>query len=184
MNRNLLKTPTGQPRLSKNWHIACDFSEESESSLHKRRRLRNCEKGMEFLTCDGCEDYYYISIFKLSFPMTKVSGPSNTFSINALLRNLALKHFSVWPNQYLHPIAFHSAATTTNKLMAQPWVIKWDSATPIFSQVLSYTNFSVNTTAPNLNSTAATLTTASALLVYQKGVKSIYNRRQFLSSGS
>ena len=74
------------------------FSEKSESSLHKRRRLRNCEKGMEFLTCDGCEDYYYISIFKLSFPITKVSGPSNTFSINALLRNLALKHFSVWPN--------------------------------------------------------------------------------------
>ena len=37
---------------------AYDFSEKSESSLHKRRSLRNCEKGMEFLTCDGCEDEY------------------------------------------------------------------------------------------------------------------------------
>ena len=42
----------------KNWHIASDFSEKSESSLHKRQSLRNCEKGMEFLTCDGCEDEY------------------------------------------------------------------------------------------------------------------------------
>ena len=33
------------------------FSEKSESS-HKRRSLRNCEEGMEFLTCDGCEDEY------------------------------------------------------------------------------------------------------------------------------
>ena len=40
------------------WHITSDFSEKSESSLHKRRGLRNCEKGMEFLTCDGCEDEY------------------------------------------------------------------------------------------------------------------------------
>ena len=30
----------------------------TESSAHKRRSLRNCEKGMEFLTCDGCEDEY------------------------------------------------------------------------------------------------------------------------------
>ena len=34
------------------------FSEKSESSPHKRRGLRNCDKGMEFLTCDGCEDEY------------------------------------------------------------------------------------------------------------------------------
>ena len=34
------------------------FRKKSESSLHKRRSLRNCEKGMEFLTCDGCEDEY------------------------------------------------------------------------------------------------------------------------------
>ena len=39
-------------------NIATDFSEKSESSLCKRRSLRNCEKGMEFLTCDGCEDEY------------------------------------------------------------------------------------------------------------------------------
>ena len=37
-------------------------------------------------------------LFILSFPLTKVSGPSNIFSIIALLRNLALKHYSVWPN--------------------------------------------------------------------------------------
>ena len=30
----------------------------NQSSLHKRRRLKNCEKGMEFLTRDGCEDEY------------------------------------------------------------------------------------------------------------------------------
>ena len=41
-------TETAWPRLSKNWHIASDFSEKSELSLHKRRGLRNCEKGMEF----------------------------------------------------------------------------------------------------------------------------------------
>ena len=34
------------------------FSEKSESSLHKRRSLRNCEIGMEFFTCDGCADEY------------------------------------------------------------------------------------------------------------------------------
>ena len=51
-------TETGESRLSKDWHIASDFSEKSESSQHKRRSLRNCEKGMELLTCDGCEDEY------------------------------------------------------------------------------------------------------------------------------
>ena len=84
---------------------------------------------------------YYLLIKDLyrstNLPMTKVSGPSNIFSINALLRNLALKHYSVWPNQYSHSIAFHSVVTTTNKLMAWPWVLKWDPATPIFLQVLS-----------------------------------------------
>ena len=29
------------------------FSEKSESSLHKRRSPRNCEKGMEFLMSDS-----------------------------------------------------------------------------------------------------------------------------------
>ena len=53
-------TETGWPRLSKNWHIASDFSEKSESSLHKQWSLRNCEKSMEFLTCDGCEDKYSV----------------------------------------------------------------------------------------------------------------------------
>ena len=38
------------------------------------------------------------------------------FSINALLRNLALKHCSVWPNKYSHSIAFYSVAAKTNKL--------------------------------------------------------------------
>ena len=32
------------------------FSEKSESSLHKRISLRNCEKGMKYLTCDGWKD--------------------------------------------------------------------------------------------------------------------------------
>ena len=44
-----------------------------------------------------------------------------------------------------------------------PWVLEWDPATPIFLQVLSNINFLVNTTAQNLNSTAVTLTIASAL---------------------
>ena len=44
----------------KNWHLASDFSEKSESSLHKRRSLRNCEKGAELLTCDGCENKYSV----------------------------------------------------------------------------------------------------------------------------
>ena len=44
-----------------------------------------------------------------------------------------------------------------------PWVPKWDPAMLIFSYVLSNTNFSANTTAPNLNSTVVTLTTVSAL---------------------
>ena len=30
------------------------------------------------------------------------------FSINTLLRNLTLKHYSVWPNYYLHSVASHS----------------------------------------------------------------------------
>ena len=36
----------------KNKHITSDFPEKLESSLHKRQSLRNCEKSMEFLTCD------------------------------------------------------------------------------------------------------------------------------------
>ena len=48
-------TETGWPRLSKNWHIASYLSEKPESPLHKRRSLKNCEKGMEFSTCYGCE---------------------------------------------------------------------------------------------------------------------------------
>ena len=40
-------------------HVASGFSEKSESSQHKRRSLRNCEKGMKFLTCAGCEDEYH-----------------------------------------------------------------------------------------------------------------------------
>ena len=27
-------------------------------TTHKRRSLRNCDKGMEILACDGCEDEY------------------------------------------------------------------------------------------------------------------------------
>ena len=34
----------------------------TESSAHKRRSLRNCEKGMEFLTCDGCEDIQQVTM--------------------------------------------------------------------------------------------------------------------------
>ena len=41
---------------------------------------------------------WILHLFILSFPMTKVSGPSDIFSINAQLRNLALKRYSVWPN--------------------------------------------------------------------------------------
>ena len=33
-----------------------DFLGKSDWSLHKRRSLRNCVKGMEFLTRDGCEN--------------------------------------------------------------------------------------------------------------------------------
>ena len=42
----------------RNRPFSSDFKEKSESSLHKRRSLRNWEQGMEFLTCDGCEDEY------------------------------------------------------------------------------------------------------------------------------
>ena len=38
--------------------------------------------------------------------------------------------------------------TNTNKLMAWPWVLKWDPATQIFSLVLSNISILVNTTAP------------------------------------
>ena len=33
--------PLLQPRFSKNWHISPDSLEKSESSLHRRRSLRN-----------------------------------------------------------------------------------------------------------------------------------------------
>ena len=42
----------------KNWHIASNFSKKKESSPHKRRSLRICEKDMESLMCDGCEGEY------------------------------------------------------------------------------------------------------------------------------
>ena len=38
---------------------------------------------------------WILHLLIMSFPMTKVSRPSNIFSINALLRNLALKQNSV-----------------------------------------------------------------------------------------
>ena len=41
-----------------NWHITSNFSEKLESSLYKQQSLRDHEKGMEFLTCDRCEDEY------------------------------------------------------------------------------------------------------------------------------
>ena len=50
---------------------------------------------------------------------------------------------------------------------------------------LSKTNFSANTTASNLNSAAATLTTVCRrYLLYQREANSIHNRSQFLSPGS
>ena len=52
------ETETGSPRLSKNLYITSDVSEISQSSLQKITSLRNCEKGMEFLTSNGCEDEY------------------------------------------------------------------------------------------------------------------------------
>ena len=60
----LLTLPRACPKftntafIEKLAHCLWKISEKSESSLHKRRSLRNCEKGMEFLTCDGCEDEY------------------------------------------------------------------------------------------------------------------------------
>ena len=66
------------------------------------------------------------------------------------------------------------------KSMAWPCVPKWDPATPIFSWAALSTNFSINTTAPNLNSTVATLTTVSALFNYQRRTQSIYNCLQFV----
>ena len=40
-----------------------------------------------------------------------------------------------------HSIAFHSVVTTTNKLMAWPWVLKWDPATAhINDHFLVYTS--------------------------------------------
>ena len=38
---------------------------------------------------------WILHLFILSFPMTKVSGPSDIFSINTPLRRLARKHYSV-----------------------------------------------------------------------------------------
>ena len=37
---------------------ASDFFGKLDSSLHKRRSLRNFDRGMEFLKCDGCENEY------------------------------------------------------------------------------------------------------------------------------
>ena len=31
----------------------------NQSSLHEQRSLGNCEKGMAFMTCNGCEDEYH-----------------------------------------------------------------------------------------------------------------------------
>ena len=48
--------------------------------------------------------------------------------------------------------------------MAWPWAPKWDPATPIFSRATLNTNFSINTKAPNLTITVATLMTVSTPL--------------------
>ena len=49
--------------------------DDNRNSPHKRRSLRNCEKGMEFLTCDGCEDIQQVTMLlvltkKLMFDKT------------------------------------------------------------------------------------------------------------------
>ena len=82
-----------------------------------------------------------------------------------------------------HSIAFHSVVTTTNKLMAWPWVLKWDPATPIFLQVLSNINFLTNTTAQNLNSTVATLTIASINTPLKKTIGRLGRRVNFRRMG-
>ena len=53
---------------------------------------------------------WILHLFILSFSMTMVPG----LSINARLRNLALKHYAVQPNKYLHSIAFHSQLLQNN----------------------------------------------------------------------
>ena len=53
---------------------------------------------------------WILHLFILSFSMTMVPG----LSINARLRNLALKHHAVQPNKYLHSIAFHSQLLQNN----------------------------------------------------------------------
>ena len=64
--------------------------------------------------------YLYIHLFILSFPMTKVSGPSDIFSINALLRNLALLRLArlvLTPSQhhsFFRNLPLHSLVLTPN----------------------------------------------------------------------
>ena len=52
------RSEAGETCLSKKSHISSDFKEKSESSLKRRRSLRNWKYGLEFLTCDGCEDEF------------------------------------------------------------------------------------------------------------------------------
>ena len=150
----------------------------------------------KFQHFDIFRDFNFLSQNKLIFTMditslyTVIPNEEGLRALKHLLDQRTVKEPSSETLLRLAELAFtvncfHSVATTTNKLMALSWVLKWDPATQIFSLVLSHTNFLVNTTASNLNSTAATLTTASALPpVYQSGVHSVYNRRQFLSPGS
>ena len=113
-------------------------------------------------------DFNFLSQNKLIFTMDITSfytvipndeglrALKHFFDKRTVTGNLVLKHYSVQPNQYLICLSYGS---NYYKLMAQPWVQKWDPAMPIFPQVLSHINFLA---APNLNSTATTLTTASS----------------------
>ena len=103
--------------LSKNWLVASDFSGKSESSLHKRWSLRNCEKGMEFLVWKR----YEISDTSLAFLDIKISIEGNGLCTSVYYKpTYSHSYFlcsSSHPSHVKNTIPFKQAATVPNKLI-------------------------------------------------------------------
>ena len=99
--------------------------------------------------------------------MTKVSEPSNIFSINALSRNLALKNYS---EKLLSPakqvLTLNCFSFGGNYYKQTNGVATSTKTGPSYADLLTgllNTNFSVEATALNVNSAVATFTTVMAL---------------------
>ena len=58
-------------KISFEGNVLCTSVYYKPTDSYKRRSLKNCEKGMEFLPCDGCEDEYMNTVVFIFTSITR-----------------------------------------------------------------------------------------------------------------